>query len=308
MKKFYYFSKSKLKFVEIRNFYKKFVFLVIFFSVITSFFIFGTFLVFNEFINPDSEVRSLKKNNAELTKKYNALFEKYRTLDERLALLNEKSHSLRLAANLEPLETEETFGIGGAAFKPLESTSPNALRNFVSELESYIDQVSLKVKLERNNYTEIEKAVKDNEKLYDAIPAIRPSEGRITDDFGMRLHPILKIRRMHNGIDIVTDTGTKVYAPGGGKVDFVGKRGGYGLTLEIEHGFGYRTLYSHLSSISVKEGQIIKRGDLVALTGNSGSLSTGPHLHYEVRHNGVPLNPYNFIYDDVQLFDIVKNK
>jgi len=307
MKKFYYFSKSKLKFVEIRNFYKKFVFLVLFFAILSSFFVFGTFLVINELINPNAAVRSLKKSNSDLSKKYNLLLEKYKKLDQTLSYINENSRTLRLVNNLEPLDSEEyLYGIGGAAFEPLKSSNPSDLREFVNNLEEYINKVSLRVEIESNNYKEIERAIKENEKLYDAIPAIRPTEGRIADDFGIRYHPILKIRRMHNGLDIITDVGTNVYAPGGGTVSFVGRRGGYGLTLEIDHGFGYTTIYAHLNSISVKEGQMVKRGDLIAKTGNSGSLSTGPHLHYEVRHNSIPLNPYNFIYDDVQLFEIVK--
>lgn len=307
MKQFYYFSKSKLKFVEIRNFYKKFVFLVLFFSVIFTFFVFGTFLVFDEFLNPDAEVRKLKKTNAELTEKFNSLYQQYQKLDQRVLSISEKSHDLRLVANLEPLANEAgLYGTGGAAFSPLKSANPSQLKNFIEDLDTYVNNISLKVKLEKNNYEEIEKTMKDNERMYSSIPAIRPCTGTIADDFGMRLHPILRIRRMHNGLDIITDMRTKVYAPGGGKVDYAGWRGGYGLTVEIDHGFGYRTIYAHLDELKVKNGQTITRGDLIALSGTSGSLSTGPHLHYEVRHNGIPLNPRNFIYDDVELFEIVK--
>jgi murein DD-endopeptidase MepM/ murein hydrolase activator NlpD len=142
--------------------------------------------------------------------------------------------------------------------------------------------------------------------MFESIPAIKPCSGTIANDFGMRLHPILKINRMHNGIDIITDSGTKVFASGSGRVDFVGWRGGLGFTVEIDHGFGYRTIYGHLESAKVKLNQLVKRGDMIALSGSSGSLVTGPHLHYEVRHDGIPLNPQNFIYDDVDLFEIVK--
>lgn len=307
MKKFYYFSKTKLKFVEIRGFYKKFIFLVLFFSVLISFFLFGSYIVFDELINPDSEVRALKRSNKELKEKFANLFEQYQSLDSKISSLNEKSRDLRLAVNLQPNEENlEGFGIGGFAFAPLKSANPGAISNSLEELESFVNNVSLKIRLEKNNYDEIESALKENEKIFETIPAIRPCEGSLLDDFGLRLHPILKIRRMHNGIDIINDIGTNVYAPGGGKVEFVGRRGGLGITLEVNHGFGYKTIYGHLSKISVKEGQTIKRGDIIALTGNSGSLTSGPHLHYEVRHNGIPLNPRNFIYDDVELFEIVK--
>lgn len=306
MKKFYYFSKSKLKFVEIRNFYKKFVFLVLFFSILTTFFVFGTFIVFNEFINPNSELKKLKKINSELTEKLNTYAEQYQKLDERVNQISDKSHVLRLSANLKPDTLEIDYGIGGSVFSPIKSANPSDLSNFLEELDDYVNRVNLKVKLEKNNYDEIEHAFKENEKMYESIPAIRPCTGILADDFGLRFHPILKIRRMHNGVDIITDTGTKVYAPGAGIVDFVGWRGGFGNTVEIDHGFGYRTIFAHLQTGKVSKGQKVKRGDLIALTGSTGSLTTGPHLHYEVRHNGIPLNPLNFIYDDVDLFEIVK--
>ncbi|MBN1300266.1 MAG: M23 family metallopeptidase [Melioribacteraceae bacterium] len=122
----------------------------------------------------------------------------------------------------------------------------------------------------------------------------------------MRYHPILKIRRMHYGIDILANRGTEVYAPGAGVVEFVGRKGGHGNTVIINHGFGYKTLYAHLSKFKVKKGQSVKRGDLIALSGSSGSLATGPHLHYEVTHNGIALDPRNFIFDDVKIFEFKK--
>jgi murein DD-endopeptidase MepM/ murein hydrolase activator NlpD len=117
----------------------------------------------------------------------------------------------------------------------------------------------------------------------------------------MRLHPILKVRRMHEGIDIVTDTGTPVHASGNGTVAFVGRNKGYGLEVEIDHGFGYRTIYAHLSSSKVKLGQKVNRGDIIAKTGNTG-LSSGPHLHYEVHHNGVKQDPLDYFFDDLSIF------
>jgi murein DD-endopeptidase MepM/ murein hydrolase activator NlpD len=121
------------------------------------------------------------------------------------------------------------------------------------------------------------------------------------------MHPILKRYKRHEGLDINTDRGTPVFAPGKGKVTFVGRRGGYGLAVEIDHGFGYNTFYAHLSKSLVKKGQHVTRGDLIAKTGNSG-LSSGPHLHYEVRHNGIKLNPVDFFFDDVNFFALKKDE
>lgn len=268
---------------------------------------FGTFMVFNEFINPDSEVKILKKNNALLKEKFDKLLLDYKQLDERITAISNQSHDLRLKANLEPIQTDQNlYGIGGSIFEPIKTSSVSKFDSYLEDVDAFVNKISLKVKLEKNNYEEIEKTLKENEKMYDALPAIKPCEGRQADDFGMRFHPILKIMRMHNGIDIITDIGTKVYCPGGGTVDFVGWRSGYGLTLEIDHGYGYRTIYAHLDGVSVKQGQKVTRGDLIATSGNSGKLSTGPHLHYEVRHNGIALDPRNFIYDDVNIFEVVK--
>ncbi len=107
---------------------------------------------------------------------------------------------------------------------------------------------------------------------------------------------------MHEGIDIITDVGTNVRTSGNGVVSFIGYRGGYGLTVEVEHNSGYKTIYAHLSRSLVTEGQKVSRGKVIALTGNSG-LSTGPHLHYEVHHDGIKLDPSQFFFDDLVLFD-----
>ena len=112
---------------------------------------------------------------------------------------------------------------------------------------------------------------------------------------------------MHDGIDIIADVGTPVYSSGNGRVIFVGHKGGYGLAVEINHGFGYHTIYAHLSKVLVREGQKVLRGSLIAKTGDSG-LSTGPHLHYEVEHDGVKENPAGFFFDNLGFFELTAKK
>lgn len=309
MKQFYYFSKNKLKFVEIRNFYRKFVFLVLFFSTLISFLIFGTFFLVNEIINPDAKLTELKSENRALANKLSDALNKYDELEGELKELQNQNNYLRLAVNLEPLnEQDREVGTGGGVFNEIPVSNSEDIQKIVNALNLKIDRVSSEIKFEKNNYMEISNTLEKNKLLYDAIPAIKPAYGPYGDRFGMRRHPILKIRRMHSGLDILVNTGTPVYAPGGGKVVFAGRRGGYGRTIEIDHGFGYKTIYAHLKKILVKRGQRVTRGDKIALSGNSGKLSTGPHLHYEVRHNGIALNPRNFIFDDVNIFDIVKKQ
>lgn len=309
MKHFYYFSKNKLKFVEIKNFYRKFVFLVIFFSLVNAFLVFSGYFIVNEILNPDSEVKALQQKNRNLQKQVTGLIDKYENFENELNYILSQSNDLRLKVNLDPLtEEDRNIGVGGSVFEGFIPNNSSEFDNLLSRLDVYVDEIYAKLELEKSNYNEITNTLELNEKLYSSIPAIIPVEGRVSDSFGMRMHPILKVRRLHPGLDIVANVGTPVYSPGSGIVTFAGRRGGYGLTLEIDHGFGYKTLYAHLSKIHVKRGQKVTRGDSIAESGNSGKLSTGPHLHYEVRHNGIALNPKNFMYDDVELFEVVSNQ
>ncbi|HEX2951168.1 MAG TPA: peptidoglycan DD-metalloendopeptidase family protein [Armatimonadota bacterium] len=117
-----------------------------------------------------------------------------------------------------------------------------------------------------------------------------PTNGRITSTFGYRIHPITHTRRMHTGLDIAAPIGTPVFSAGGGEVIFAGRRGGYGNAVIIDHGHGKTTLYGHMSAIMVRVGQVVSRRQQIGRVGSTG-FSTGPHLHYEVRINGAPVNP-----------------
>jgi murein DD-endopeptidase MepM/ murein hydrolase activator NlpD len=170
-----------------------------------------------------------------------------------------------------------------------------------------VDDLNRKLEFELSQFNEIADQVNYNKELFECIPAIIPVFGDYSyKSYGMRMHPILQQRRFHKGIDIIVDTGTPVYASGKGKVIFVGRRGGYGLEVVIDHGFGYRTIYAHLSKELVKKGQVVSRGEVIAKSGNSG-LSSGPHLHYEVHHKGASMNPVDFFFDDINFFELSKN-
>lgn len=304
MKKLYYFSKSKLQFIEIKNYKVKltayFTLAVLTFSA----FIFGAYFFINSITNPANSLIALKSENEVLKQKLFDVTNKFETVNKQIDSLSKFDSELRLAADLEPIsEEEKKLGVGGGYFDNsldfLKDKSAFKLKKAIS----FADEVARKISFEKSQYDEIASQLSDNKKLFASIPAIKPCAGSISlHGFGMRLHPILGIKRMHDGIDIITDRGTPVHASGKGKVDFVGYKGGYGLTIEIDHGFGYRSVYAHLSKTLVKEGQIVNRGDLIAKTGSSG-LSTGPHLHYEVHHNGVFENPKGFFFDDVSFFD-----
>ncbi|PAF45880.1 M23 family metallopeptidase [Helicobacter sp. 11S02629-2] len=147
--------------------------------------------------------------------------------------------------------------------------------------------------------------------LLKLIPNGVPLEhySRISAPFGMRMHPILHILRFHAGIDLATKVGTPVYASADGVVDYAnnGYNGGYGKLVKISHSFGFRTYYAHLSKVLVQAGEFVKKGQTIAYSGTTGA-STGPHLHYEIRFLGKPINPIGFIRWDLGNFDDIFTK
>ncbi|MCX6150205.1 MAG: peptidoglycan DD-metalloendopeptidase family protein [Ignavibacteriales bacterium] len=307
MNKFYYFSKSKLEFVEIKNLPKKFALSVIISTFILLGVLIGGYSIVNSFSNSGSEIDNLRSENKELSKKYSEIVSLYKEISGDLDSLSKSNDDLRIAADLPPISAEEKIlGTGGNAFDNLLSIVKGSSKINIDEIQSFINGVQKKIEFEKNNYLNISSKLKENKKFYAAMPAIKPTTGTLgLHGFGMRMHPILGINRMHEGVDILTNVGTPVKVTGSGNVDFVGYKGGLGLCIEIDHGFGYRTIYGHLSATEVSVGQKVSRGQIIAKTGNTG-LSSGPHLHYEVQHNGIKQNPIDFIFDDLEAFDLTR--
>ena len=165
-----------------------------------------------------------------------------------------------------------------------------------------MDKLGRQLNLQSKSLDTIADLVKEKEKMLAAIPSIRPVRNltrniKLFSGFGMRLHPIHKIRKMHWGIDFSAPKGTPIYATGDGKVISVKQRkSGYGNHVIISHGFGYKSLYAHMHKISVKVGEKIKKGEVIGSIGSTGT-STAPHLHYEVIQNGKKVNPIHFCID-----------
>jgi len=189
-------------------------------------------------------------------------------------------------------------GIGGTRMDVDFNTSLD-VRKELNALRTSMTIAEKELQLQFTSYREITDKYSENKARFAALPAIRPMNGYYSRQGPrVRLHPILNIYRRHEGIDIAADVGTPIYAPADGVVEFTGRSGGFGIAIEINHGYSHRTLYGHLSKTLVREGQRVKRGTLIARSGNTG-LSSGPHLHYEVRKNGVPQNPLEYFFDDV---------
>jgi murein DD-endopeptidase MepM/ murein hydrolase activator NlpD len=192
-------------------------------------------------------------------------------------------------------------GFGGVnRYAKLEGYSNSDL---VIETATKLDKISKKLYVQSKSYDKIIEMAKNKQKYFSCIPAIAPISDnaliRFASGFGFRIHPIYKTRKMHTGIDLTAPTGTKIYATGDGKVVKAGlSKGGYGQRVIIDHDYGYKTVYAHLSKIIVRRGQKINRGELIGLVGSTG-VSTAPHLHYEVRRYNKPVNPINYYFNDI---------
>ncbi len=171
------------------------------------------------------------------------------------------------------------------------------------DITKRVDKLSKQLYVQSKSFDEVWSLVKNKSQMLASIPAIQPVANKdlkhVASGFGWRIHPIYKTEMLHTGMDFTASVGTEIHATGNGVVNKVEMNGrGYGNNVTIDHGYGYETLYGHMSKIAVRQGQKISRGDLVGFVGNTGT-SSGPHLHYEVRKNGTPINPVNFYYNDL---------
>jgi murein DD-endopeptidase MepM/ murein hydrolase activator NlpD len=192
-------------------------------------------------------------------------------------------------------------GFGGVnKYAHLENLSNSEL---IISTARKLDVLAKQTYIQSKSYEEVLRLALDKEKMLASIPAIQPLLNidlkRTASGWGFRIHPIYKIRKFHYGIDFTAPVGTEIYATGDGVVAEVNSsRVGYGKHIQIDHGFGYSTLYAHLHDFNVRQGQRVKRGDVIGFVGNTGT-STSPHLHYEVHRNSQAVNPANFFYMDL---------
>jgi murein DD-endopeptidase MepM/ murein hydrolase activator NlpD len=244
---------------------------------------------------------ALSTENTVLKEKIRVMGDKMASVQKSLEHLSDRGNELRQAVDLTRIDDDTRAAATGGATAPVMSAFLSGEAGEVlTNASSLLDRLEHEVKLQQSSYEEITRRMEYNKGLFSHIPAIKPMDGPYSlHGFGMRLHPVLGVYRPHEGIDIINDVGTNIYAAGDGIVHFSGRTaGGYGMVIEVTHGYGYSTLYAHLSKVLVREGQAVKRGELIARCGRSGLVS-GPHLHYEVRYQGRKYNPVDFFFDDV---------
>lgn len=208
----------------------------------------------------------------------------------------------RVIFEAEPIPSEvRKAGFGGVdRYEHLQGLDNS---NIIVNTAKRLDEITSQLVVQSKSYDEVFKLAKDKEKLIASIPAIQPVDfhdlRRVGSLFGYRTDPFYKVTKFHEGIDFTAAVGTPIYATGDGVISEAEyNSGGYGQKITINHGYSYETVYAHLSKIKVKKGQRVKRGEVIGLMGNTGK-STAPHLHYEVRKSGVPMNPIYFFFNDI---------
>lgn len=268
----------------------------------------GLLFIYSSYFESPKELL-LKNELQEMEFYYNSLSEKVDQLSRLAEEMTYRDDNIyRSVLGSEPLDAAvRNAGTGGADRYADIRNKKFVSKDKVLQLTKSVDQLRRKLYIESKSQDEVVTLAKEKEKLFSAIPAIRPLRSdeisHLASGYGMRIHPVYKVRRMHPGIDFSAPVGTPIYATADGvvqKVEF--SFSGYGKMVDIDHGFGYMTRYAHMHGFAVRRGQKIKRGELIGYVGNTG-LSTGPHLHYEVHINGKVVNPVYYFFNDLNAED-----
>ncbi len=255
-----------------------------------------------QFIGSPKEMR-LQKENADLLAEYNILNMEIDRLGTVIQELENRDDNIyRVIFEAEPIASTIRHAGSGGSSKYSELRGLNNSELLIST-NLKLDELKKATYIQSKSYDEIEEMLTNKIDMLASIPAILPvslkgNKVSRTSGYGYRIHPIYKTNKLHTGIDFAGPTGTPIYATGNGKVTKADYNSGYGKHVVIDHGYSYKTHYAHMSAYTVKVGQEVKRGDLIGFIGSTGQ-STGPHCHYEVLKNDVPVNPINYFFNDL---------
>jgi len=260
-------------------------------------------VIFFQFFDSPKEKR-LKRDISNLLTQYNLLNEDLQGINLVLKDMQDRDDNIyRVIFEADPIPSSiRKAGFGGAnRYRYLENMSNS---NIITEISKQIDIISKQIYIQSKSFDEVIELAKNKTEMLASLPSIQPVANkdlkRMVSGYGMRIHPVYKTRKMHEGMDFTASIGTPIYATANGTViKSTYARGGYGKHVIIKHGrFGYETLYAHMNQINVKKNQVVKRGEIIGYVGNTG-LSVGPHLHYEVHKDGRKLNPSYFYHNDL---------
>jgi murein DD-endopeptidase MepM/ murein hydrolase activator NlpD len=271
----------------------------------------GLLMLYSSYFESPKEL-ILKNEVKELEFYYENLEKEVKRMDHILADMEHRDDNIyRAVLGAEPIEKSiRNGGVGGTDRYEDIKNKDIIHEEFILKLHTNVDKLRRKVYIESKSQDDVVQLTEKKEKLFAAIPAIQPISNKeliaLASGFGLRIHPVYKVKKMHTGIDFAAPIGTPIYATADGVVDQMDiSFSGYGKKVEIDHGFGYRTRYAHMHGFTVRNGQHIKRGELIGYVGNTG-LSTAPHLHYEVFINGRQVNPVYYFFNDLNAADYEK--
>ncbi len=257
---------------------------------------FGTAILSNIVGTPSAV--ALKAENEMLMEQLQKTKNTIQKYNKQLHALAQNDNELyRAVLGLKPISYDErAAGIGGADIYSEFDIYGKETSEILKWTAKNLEQMRYKIDIQKNSYKKIKRYYNNNRKKLSYIPAIKPTEGMVISGYGMRFHPILKYRAMHEGLDFSANLGDAVYATGKGTVEYARRMGTYGNLVIVDHGYGYKTYYAHLSAFAegIKPGATVERGQKIGFAGSTGR-STGPHLHYEVYKNGNTVNPIQYL-------------
>jgi Membrane proteins related to metalloendopeptidases len=259
----------------------------------------GNLVLLKTYLGSGSLERSLSLTEKSATEQKSQLLnlsQKLVTLQKDVTRIRDFDSKLRVMINLEQENGLNVASRGGPSQDLAKGYLPLYRQELLArKMNEFLRQLSVEARLEEVHQQEIIQRMRANRDVLDATPSVWPAGGWITSTFGWRVSPFTTKREFHKGLDISAPSGTPIYAPARGVVAYIERDASYGLVIDINHGTGLQTRYAHLQRVAaIKQGQVIQRGEVIAYIGDSGR-STGPHLHYEVRIGGVPVNPMRYI-------------
>ena len=260
------------------------------------------YLIFAIFVDSPKE-KALMREIEQLTLQYDLIHREMGNIEKVIGQLQETDDNLyRTIFEAEPIpESLREGGVGGInRYKELEGYDNSSI---VIETAKRLDRIRKKIYVQSKSFDDLISLAMKKEDMLRSIPDILPISNkdltRTASGFGLRIHPIYKIIKFHAGMDFTAPSGTDIYATGDGTIaSVISSRRGYGNHIVINHGFGYSSVYAHLDRFNVRAGQKVKRGDVIGFVGSTG-LSVAPHLHYEIKINGVNVDPVNYYFNDL---------